>query len=82
MQSPRNISEAIKPISRSAVDRAMEAFEENGGILSTGKAIKLGIPPGLSMRSATMPDWSGWNEVFIDSPMQSHLATLISSPSL
>ena len=28
MQSPRNISEAIKPISRSAIDRAMEAFGE------------------------------------------------------
>ncbi len=45
MKSPRNISEVIKPISRSAVDRAMEAFEENGGILSTGKAIRLGIHP-------------------------------------
>jgi predicted transcriptional regulator of viral defense system len=45
MQSPRNISETIKPISRSAIDRAMETFEENGGILSTGKAIKLGIHP-------------------------------------
>ncbi len=39
MQSPRNISDAIKPICRSAIDRAIESFEENGGILSTGKAI-------------------------------------------
>src|ERR1700676_1908813 len=45
MQSPRKISEAIKPIPRSAQDRAMEAFQKNGGILSTGKAIKLGIHP-------------------------------------
>jgi hypothetical protein len=45
MQSRRNISESVEPISKSAIDRAMETFEENGGILSTGKAIKLGIHP-------------------------------------
>ncbi len=45
MQAPRKISGPIEPAYKSATDRATEAFEKNGGILSTDQAIRLGIHP-------------------------------------
>jgi len=73
---------AVRSESVSATDPALSIFATQGGILSTDQAIKLGIHPRTLYALRDNARLERMERGSIDSPMQSDLATPISSPSL